>query len=162
MNFDIDANGLLKVSAADKGTGKSESITITNDKGRLSQDEIDRMIEEAEQYAEEDKANRERIEARNSLENYAFSLKAQIADETETGLGGKLDEDDKNTIAEAVKEAVSWLEENGATADVEALEEAKEKLSNTAYPITSKLYGAGSGGPGGDGEEEPIRDHDEL
>lgn len=161
VNFDVDANGLLKVSAADKGTGKSESITITNDKGRLSQDEIDRMIQEAEQYAEEDKSNRERIEARNSLENYAFSLKNQVSDDSETGLGSKIDDDDKETITEAVKEAVDWLEENGATADVEAFEEAREKLSNVAYPITSKLYGAGSGGAGGD-EDDTIRDHDEL
>jgi heat shock protein 5 len=97
VSFDLDANGILKVSAADKGTGKAESITINNDKGRLTQEEIDRMVAEAEQFAEEDKAARGKIEARNALENYAFSLKNQVNDEE--GLGGKLDEDDKDTVS---------------------------------------------------------------
>jgi len=95
--FELDANGILKVSASDKGTGKHESITINNDKGRLSAEEIERMVEEAEKYAEEDKAVRERIEARNSLENYLFSLKNQVKDEN--GLGGKIDEEDKETVS---------------------------------------------------------------
>ena len=95
--FELDANGILKVSASDKGTGKHESITINNDKGRLSAEEIERMVEEAEKYAEEDKAVRERIEARNSLENYLFSLKNQVNDEK--GLGGKIDDDDKETVS---------------------------------------------------------------
>ncbi|GJC96542.1 glucose-regulated protein [Colletotrichum higginsianum] len=144
------------VSAHDKGTGKQESITITNDKGRLTQEEIDRMVAEAEKYAEEDKATRERIEARNGLENYAFSLKNQANDDE--GLGGKIDDEDKETILEAVKETTDWLEENGATATTEDFEEQKEKLSNVAYPITSKMYqGAGDAG----GEDEPPS-HDEL
>lgn len=96
VSFELDANGILKVSAHDKGTGKSESITITNDKGRLTQEEIDRMVEEAEKYAEEDKANAERITARNGLENYAFSLKNQVNDDE--GLGGKIDDEDKETV----------------------------------------------------------------
>lgn len=156
--FDLDANGILKVSAADKGTGKSESITITNDKGRLSADDIERMVAEAEQYADEDKAVKEKIEARNGLENYAFSLKNQVNDED--ALGGKIDEDDKETILSAVKEATSWLEENSQTADTEEFEEQKEKLSGVAYPITSKLYGAGAGGDSAD-DDEP-EGHDEL
>lgn len=155
--FELDANGVLKVSASDKGTGKVDSITITNDKGRLSAEEIERMVEEAEKYAEEDKATRERIEARNGLENYAYSLSNQVNDEE--GLGGKIDEDDKETIVEAVKEAQEWLEANAATATAEDFEEQKEKLSNVAYPITSKLYG-GAGGAGGD-DDEP-EGHDEL
>lgn len=97
VSFELDANGILKVSAHDKGTGKQESITITNDKGRLTQDEIDRMVAEAEKYAEEDKATRERIEARNGLENYAFSLKNQVNDDE--GLGGKIDDEDKETVS---------------------------------------------------------------
>ena len=101
VSFELDANGILKVSAGDKGTGKSESITITNDKGRLSQEEIDRMVAEAEQFAEEDKATREKIEARNGLENYAFSLKNQVNDEE--GLGGKIDEDDKETVSKPLR-----------------------------------------------------------
>ena len=97
VSFELDANGILKVTAGDKGTGKAETITITNDKGRLSQEEIDRMVAEAEEFAEEDKANAERITARNGLENYAFSLKNQVNDEE--GLGGKIDEDDKETVS---------------------------------------------------------------
>ncbi|KAJ6127201.1 Endoplasmic reticulum chaperone BiP [Penicillium sp. IBT 18751x] len=155
VSFDLDANGILKVSASDKGTGKAESITITNDKGRLSQEEIDRMVAEAEEYAEEDKAMKNKIEARNGLENYAFSLKNQANDEN--GLGGQIDEDDKQTILDAVKETIDWLEDNAATASAEDFEEQKEQLSSVAYPITSKLYG--SGAPPED--DEPL-DHDEL
>jgi len=159
VSFELDANGILKVSAHDKGTGKAESITITNDKGRLTQEEIDRMVAEAEKYAEEDKATRERIEARNGLENYAFSLKNQANNEEE-GLGAKISDEDKETILDAVKETQDWLEENAATATAEDFEEQKEKLSNVAYPITSKLYGQPGAG-GADGDDEPA-DHDEL
>ena len=97
VSFELDANGILKVTAGDKGTGKAETITITNDKGRLSQEEIDRMIAEAEKYQEEDKATAEKIAARNALENYAFSLKNQVNDDD--GLGGKIDEEDKETVS---------------------------------------------------------------
>lgn len=97
VSFELDANGILKVSAGDKGTGKSESITITNDKGRLSQEEIDRMVQEAEKFAEEDKTTAARITARNGLENYAFSLKNQVNDKE--GLGGKIDDEDKETVS---------------------------------------------------------------
>lgn len=158
VSFELDANGILRVSAADKGTGKTESITITNDKGRLTQEEIDRMVEEAEQFAEEDKATRAKIEARNGLENYAFSLKNQVNDEE--GLGGKIDEDDKETLLEAVKEATDWLDENASTATTEDFEEQKEKLSGVAYPITSKLYQGAGGMPDYD-DDEPSG-HDEL
>ena len=161
VTFELDANGILRVSAGDKGSGVSESITITNDKGRLSAEDIERMIEEAEKYAEEDKATRERIEARNGLENYAFSLKNQVNDDE--GLGGKIDEDDKETLLEAVKEAQDWLEENAQTAVAEDFEEQKQKLSDVAYPITSKLNAGAGGGAGGmpDYDDEPSG-HDEL
>ncbi|KAF2680927.1 heat shock protein 70b [Lentithecium fluviatile CBS 122367] len=155
VTFELDANGILKVSAVDKGTGKSETITITNDKGRLSAEDIERMVEEAEKYAEEDKATRERIEARNKLENYAYNLKNQVNDEE--GLGGKIEDDDKETLLEAVKETQDWLEENAATAASEDFDEQFEKLSGVAYPITSKLYG---GSEGAADDAEP--DHDEL
>lgn len=159
VSFELDASGILKVSAGDKGTGKSESITITNDKGRLSNEEIERMVAEAEQYAEEDKITREKIEARNGLETYAFSLKNQVADEE--GLGGKIDEDEKETILEAVKEATDWLAENAATAEKEDFEEQREKLSGVAYPITSKLY-SGAGGMPDYGDDDEPSGHDEL
>ncbi|PYH85006.1 putative ER Hsp70 chaperone BiP [Aspergillus uvarum CBS 121591] len=155
VSFDLDANGILKVSASDKGTGKAESITITNDKGRLSQEEIERMVAEAEQFADEDKAIKAKIEARNGLENYAFSLKNQANDEN--GLGGQIDEDDKQTILDAVKEVTDWLEDNAATATTEDFEEQKEQLSNVAYPITSKLYGSAPAD-----EDDEAYGHDEL
>ena len=91
------------------------------------------------------------------LENYAYSLKNQVADEE--GLGGKIDEDDKETLQEAVKEAQDWLDENSSSASTEDFEEQKEKLSNVAYPITSKLY---SGGPGGAADDDEPSGHDEL
>ena len=97
VSFELDANGILKVTAGDKGTGKAESITITNDKGRLSQEEIDRMVADAEKFAEEDKVTAEKITARNGLENYAFSLKNQVNDKE--GLGGKIEDDDKETVS---------------------------------------------------------------
>jgi len=97
VSFELDANGILKVSAGDKGTGKYESITINNDKGRLTPEEIQRMVDEAEKFADEDKATAERIGARNSLENYSFNLKNQVKDEE--GLGGKINEDDKETVS---------------------------------------------------------------
>lgn len=161
VSFELDANGILKVSAGDKGTGKSESITIKNDKGRLSQEEIDRMVAEAEEFAEEDKATSARITARNGLENYVFSLKGQANDEE--GLGGKIDAEEKETLLEAVKEASDWLEENGAEATSEDFDEQKEKLSNVAYPITSKLYSGGAPGEAPEPEDEAEdAGHDEL
>ncbi|KAF1984879.1 heat shock protein 70b [Aulographum hederae CBS 113979] len=160
VTFELDANGILRVSASDKGTGKTETITITNDKGRLSADDIERMVAEAEKYADEDKATREKIEAKNGLENYAYSLKNQLNDEE--GLGGKIDEDDKESLLEAIKEAQDWLAEAGSDATTEDFDEQKEKLSSVAYPITSKLYGAGGAGGMPDyGDDEPSG-HDEL
>lgn len=159
VSFEVDANGILKVSAVDKGTGKQESITITNDKGRLNQDEIDRMVAEAEKFAEEDKVTRERIESRNGLENYAFSLKNQVNDEE--GLGGKISESDKETILQAVKETQEWLDDHAATAETDDFQEQKEKLSSVAYPITSKMYSQSGAGAGDDSEQEPFV-HEEL
>jgi len=162
VTFELDANGILKVSASDKGTGKAESITITNDKGRLSQEEIDRMVEEAEKFAEEDKQVRERIEAKNGLENYFYSLKNQVNDKE--GMGSKISDDDKTAILDAIKETSSWFDSNSATATAEEFEEQKEKLTEVVTPITSKLYGsAGESHPGGmpDYEDEPDK-HDEL
>ena len=162
VTFELDANGILRVSAHEKGSGKQESITITNDKGRLSDEEIERMIMEAEKYADEDKATKERIEARNGFENYAFSLKNQLNDDE--GLGGKIEDDDKETLMDAVKEAQDWLESNAQSAEAEDCEEQRQKLSDVAYPITSKLYGGSGGGAGGMpdyGDDEPSG-HDEL
>ncbi|CCD23891.1 Hsp70 family ATPase KAR2 NDAI_0C02310 [Naumovozyma dairenensis CBS 421] len=167
VTFALDANGILKVSATDKGTGKSESITITNDKGRLSQDDIERMVEEAEKFASEDAAVKAKIESRNKLENYAHSIKNQVNGE----LGEKLEEDDKETLLDAANDTIEWLEDNFDSATAEDFDEKFEALSKVAYPITSKLYGNPEGaGPSGDAyeedededEDDDYFEHDEL
>ncbi len=107
-------------------SGKSESITITNEKGRLSQEEIDRMVAEAEKFASEDEAQRKRIEALNSLSAFVYGLKSQIGDQE--GLGGKISDEDKKTILDAVKDTTDWLDEYGSSATEEDLE---EKLAGT-------------------------------
>jgi len=150
VTFEIDASGIMKVSAADKGTGKSSSVTIENERGRLSQDEIDRMVADSEKFAEEDELIKKKIEARNGLENFIYSLKGQIADEA--GLGGKLDKSDKLTLNDEIKKAQDWLEEFGPSATAEDLQEQQEQLQSVVSPITSKLYA--------DGGDMPS--HDEL
>jgi heat shock protein 5 len=107
VTFEIDANGITHVGAEDKGTGKSEKITITADKGRLSEDEIERMVRDAEEFADADKAVRETVDAKNALEGYAYNMRNQLEDKEK--LGGKISDEDKETIAEAVKKALEWI-----------------------------------------------------
>jgi len=154
VTFDVDENGIMTVSAAEKSTGKEESITITNDQGRLSQEEIDRMVKEAEEFEEEDKATRAKVDARNKLESMAYGFKNKLNDEK--GLGGKLDAADKESIEAAVKETISWLDDN-ADADVADYEEQEKKLQAVTNPILQKLSGGGGDGGsagGDDGEDE--------
>ncbi|KAG9121060.1 ATPase with role in protein import into the ER [Ceratobasidium sp. 392] len=136
-------------------SGKSESITITNEKGRLSQEEIDRMVREAEEFASEDEAQRKRIEALSGLQNFIWGLKSQLGDQE--GLGGKISDEDKKTILATVKETSDWLEENGQSATSEDLEEKLQEVQAVVNPITGKLYG-GAGGASGEGSGS----HDEL
>ncbi|RSH90924.1 ATPase with role in protein import into the ER [Saitozyma podzolica] len=157
VTFEIDANGILKVSALDKGTGKSESITITNDQRRLSADEIERMVREAEEFADEDAAVKKRIESMNSLQNFVFSLKSQVADAE--GMGGKLSDEDKETILAAVKEKTEWLDDH-PNAEAEDYEDQLAELQSTVSPITAKLYSGGAGG--GYGDDQMPFSHDEL
>ena len=147
-------------------SGKSESITIKNEKGRLSEEEIERMVREAEEFAAEDEAQRKRIEAMNSLSNFIYGVKNQLADQE--GLGGKLEDDDKKELLKIVKEVTEWVDSEGATATLEELEEKLQEAQNAINPITSKLYGS-AGGAGGDyapgeddDDQEPFRSHDEL
>jgi L1 cell adhesion molecule like protein len=146
VTFDIDANGILNVSAADKSTGKSNQITITNEKGRLSQTEIDRMVQEAEKYASEDAAHRERVEAKNSLENYCFSMRNTL---DEPNLKEKFEEGDKEAIEKAVTEALDWLDKN-QLAEKEEFAAKQKEVEAIANPIMMKVYQAG-GAPGGEG-----------
>jgi len=148
----------MKVSAADKGTGKSESITIINEKGRLTQEEIDRMVAEAEEFAAEDETQKKRIEALNSLSSYVYGLKTQLGDSD--GLGGKLDSDDKMTLLDAIKETTEWLDSEGQSAPADDLEEKLQETQNIANPIMSKLYRGSSTSPDSDSDDEHI--HDEL
>ena len=145
--FDIDANGILNVSAEDKTTGKKNKITITNDKGRLSKEDIERMVQEAEKYKEEDEAHLKKVEAKNSLENYAYSMRNTINEE---GVKDKIDAADKESIEKAVNETVSWLDGN-QMAEQDEFEDKLKELEGICNPIIQKMYAAGGGGgmPGG-------------
>jgi heat shock protein 5 len=147
VTFDIDANGILKVSALEKGAGKQESLVITNDAGRLSEEDIERMIKEAEQFAEEDKIAKERIDAKNSFESYVYSMRNTIEDPEK--LADKIDEDDKEKIKDAIKESQTWLDAN-PTASKEEFEEHQKELESVCNPIISKLYKESGHSSGGD------------
>ncbi|XP_033228576.1 endoplasmic reticulum chaperone BiP isoform X1 [Belonocnema kinseyi] len=155
VTFEIDANGILQVSAEDKGTGNREKIVITNDQNRLTPDDIERMIKEAEKFSEEDKKLKERVEARNDLESYAYSLKNQLADKDK--LGAKLSDSDKTKLEEVIDEKIKWLEENQDT-DPEEYKKQKKELSDIAQPIIAKLYQGAGGVPPTGGEEEDLKD----
>ena len=142
VTFDIDANGILNVSAADKSSGKSEKITITNDKGRLSADEIERMVNDAEKFKADDDKQKERIAAKNGLESYCFNMKSTLEDEK---FKDKINENDQKTILDKCNEAISWLDGN-QTAEVEEFKEKQKELESVCNPIISKLYGGQSGG----------------
>ncbi|XP_068098094.1 heat shock cognate 71 kDa protein-like isoform X1 [Hyperolius riggenbachi] len=147
VTFDIDANGIMNVSAVDKSTGKENKITITNDKGRLSKEEIERMVQEADRYKSEDEAQREKISAKNSLESLAFNMKSTVEDEK---LKDKLSPEDKQKILDKCNEVIGWLDRN-QMAEKEEYEHQQKELQNLCNPIITKLYqGAGGAGmPGG-------------
>lgn len=152
VTFEIDVNGILKVTAEDKGTGSKNQIVIQNDNNRLSPEDIDRMINDAEKYAAEDEALKGKVEARNELESYSYSLKNQINDKEK--LGAKLSDEDKETIETALDEKIKWLESN-PDADTEEYKAQKKELDEIVQPIMSKLYqGAGGGAPPGGEETE--------
>ena len=137
VTFDIDANGILNVTAKDKGSGKDKKITIKNDKGRLSKEEVERMINEAEKYKEEDEKQRERINAKNAFENYVFQMKTTIND---ASLKGKLSESDRNMISSKCEEALKWLDEN-QLAEKGEFEYHQKDVENVCRPVIAKLYG---------------------
>jgi len=166
VTFEIDANGIVNVQAQDKGTGKSEKITITADKGRLSEEEIERMVRESEEYAAEDKKLRETVDARNAFEGYAYSIKQQITDDDK--LATKIDDDDKKTINDAVSESLKWLDDH-AEAEKSEYDEKKQELEKVCNPIITKLYQKHGGAPpteGGDGgggsQDYAEDDHEDL
>jgi L1 cell adhesion molecule like protein len=136
VTFDLDANGILNVSAEDKSTGQSRKITITNDKGRLSKEDIERMINEAERHKAEDDLARSTIEARNGLEGYVYSMKHTLDDEKFKNV---ITEDDRHTIQNAIQEAISWLEMN-QEAPKEEFEAKQKEVEGVCMPIITKLY----------------------
>ena len=150
VTFQIDANGILQVTAQDKGTQKKHSITITNDNNRLTPEEIQKMIDEAEQFAEDDKLVKEHTEAKNELEQYAFSLKRQV-DEL------KIQDDDKEAIINIVEEKLEWLNDN-QEASTEEFKEAKKAIEEVAQPIIAKMYQQGQG----QDEQREGEDRDEF
>merc|ERR1711902_303963 len=143
VTLDIDANGILNVSAVEKAGGRSERITITNDQGRLSKEEIDRMVEESEKFKADDEKQKERIDAKNGLESYCFNIKSTVED---SNIKDKLDETERKMIIDKCKEAIEWLERN-QTAEVEEFKDKQKELESTFNPIIKKLYG-GSQQPG--------------
>jgi len=151
VTFDIDANGILNVNASDKSSGKSEKITITNDKGRLSKDEIERMVQDAEKFKADDDLQKDRISSKNALESYCFNMKSAVEDEK---LKDKIPESDRKNIVDKCDEAIKWLDGN-QTAEKDEYDDKLKELEGICNPIMTKLYqqaGAGAGGmPGGAG-----------
>ncbi|XP_034289471.1 heat shock-related 70 kDa protein 2 [Pantherophis guttatus] len=157
VTFDIDANGILNVTAVDKSTGKENKITITNDKGRLSKDDIDRMVQEAERYKAEDEANRERVVSKNALESYAYNIKQTVEDDK---LKGKISEQDRQRVLEKCQEVINWLDRN-QMAEKEEFEHKQKELEKLCNPIIAKLYqGAGAAGAGAPGGGPTIEEVD--
>jgi heat shock protein 1/8 len=136
VTFDVDANGILTVSAQDKSTGKKNNITITNDKGRLSKEEIERMVQEAEKYKGEDEAQRDRVSAKNSLESYCFNMKQTVEDEK---VKDKISDDDRKKIVDKCTETLSWLDAN-QTAEKEEFEHHLKEIEAVCNPIITKMY----------------------
>uniref|UniRef100_A0A4W5PFZ1 Heat shock protein family A (Hsp70) member 1B n=1 Tax=Hucho hucho TaxID=62062 RepID=A0A4W5PFZ1_9TELE len=140
VTFDIDAIVILNVSAVDKSTGKENKITITNDKWRLSKEDIERMVQDADKYKAEDDAQREKMAAKNSLESYAFNMKSSVEDDN---MKGKISEEDKKKVVDTCDQAISWLENNQLADKEEYEHQLKELEKKVCQPIITKLYQQG-------------------
>jgi len=143
VTFDIDANGILNVSAADKSTGKENKITITNDKGRLSKEEIERMVQDAEKFKDDDENQRERISSKNSLESYCFNMKSTVEDEK---FKDKISEEDRTKILDTCNDTIKWLDMNQLGEKVE-YEHKQKEIEQVCNPIITKMYAAAGGAP---------------
>ena len=148
VTFDIDANGILNVTAEDKTTGKKNNITITNDKGRLSKDEVERMVADAEKFKAEDEAQKGRVDAKNGLEGYVFNLRNTLSDEN---IAGKLDASDKEAITKIVDATIAWLDSNHEVLEKEAYDKKQKEVEAIVNPIMTKMYQAAGGAPGAGG-----------
>lgn len=145
VTFDLDANGILNVTAVDKSTGRENKITITNDKGRLSKDEIEKMVRDAEKFKDEDDKQRDRLQAKNALESYAFNMKSTIEDEK---LKDKISQEDRDKVMEKCNEIIKWIDGN-QLAEKEEFEHKQKDLEKVCMPIVTKLYQGAGGAPGG-------------
>lgn len=150
--FDIDANGILNVSAEDKTTGQKNKITITNDKGRLSKEEIEKMVQDAERYKSEDEEHKKKAEAKNALENYAYNMRNTIKDDK---IASKLDAADKKKIEDAIESAIQWLDGN-QLGETDEFEDKLKELENICNPIIAKMYQGGAAPDFGAGMGDDI------
>jgi len=139
VSFNVDANGILQVKAQDKASGKAKEITITNDKGRLSEEEIQRMVDDAEKFAKEDTEFKNKIEARNKLESYLYSVRSSCDDT----LKDKLDDEAKEKVKTTAKDALSWLDSNqdASTDDYESKQKEIEAIISPIFSATYKTDG---------------------
>jgi L1 cell adhesion molecule like protein len=145
--FDVDADGVLNVTASEGTSGKEAAIRITNEKGRLTEDEIEKMVKEAEQFAAEDEAQAKKVGAKNDLENYCYQLKSSMDDPK---FADKLSEEDKKEVNDKVNDTLQWLEGN-QTAEAEEFEAKRKETEEVANPVMMKAYAAAGGAPGGEG-----------
>ena len=143
VSFDLDANGILSVTAKDESTGKSQHITITNEKGRLSKEEIEQMLAEAEKYKAEDDKQREQVAARNGLESFVFNYKQAVNDVAD----GKLTSKDKDLVLHKCEEVMKWMD-NNTLADKEEYDHQLQELHKVCSPVMAKVHGAGQGSTG--------------
>ncbi|XP_038999159.1 heat shock 70 kDa protein BIP2-like [Hibiscus syriacus] len=155
VTFEVDANGILHVTAEDKAAKNSQSITITNEKGRLSQEEIERMVKEAEEFAEEDRKVREKIDSRNKLETYIYNMRSSIDDMDK--LADKIDSEDKEKIENTLKEALEWLDDN-QNGEKEDFDEKLKEVEAVCNPIIKQVYGKSGGSSSGSADDEEPTD----
>jgi heat shock protein 5 len=152
VTFEIDANGILSVAAVEKSSGNKKEIVIENDSSRLSQEDIDKMVADAEMFAEQDRAIKAKVDAKNSLETFLYSTKSQVSEK----LGKKLGSSEKKTVEDAIAEGISWLESNADDAEVEELQEKLREIQDQVQPIIAQAMAQA-----GD-DDEDLGDHDEL
>ena len=156
VSFDVDANGILSISAVDKGTGKLETVTITSEKGRLSEEEIERMVKEAEEFAEQDAAEQQKVQARNQLEAYLYNLKNSLTDT----LKEKLTDEEKSSLSTIIEDSLVWLENNPA-AEKEDYDNKQKEVEAVANPILKRAYESGAKQAGG-GPSTGASDDDDF
>jgi L1 cell adhesion molecule like protein len=152
VTFELDANGILNVSATDKSCGKTEKITITNDKGRLSKEDIERMVQEAEKHRQEDEDNRKRVDAKNGLESYVYNVRSTL-DNPE--MANKFADEDKEKLETVVKNTITWLESH-QTSETDVYEAKQKEVEGVVNPIMTKMYQQAGGAPGGMPEGMPM------